>query len=59
MIIRVCDICEQNMPNISIEYSVNATKVESMLGVPVEGGHVDICDKCLKKIIKAKENKEE
>ena len=55
MIKRVCDICNQSAPNINIEYRVNATRVKKVLGTPIDVGHVDICDKCLKKIIKAKE----
>ena len=52
MILRVCDICKKNEPDAKIKYKYRA-KHFWQLGY--EGGweKIELCQKCLDKIIKA------
>lgn len=55
MVVRVCDICQKNSPRVQIKYKCKAKRFY-MLALDSYGWErIDICQDCLGKIIKAKE----
>ena len=58
MILRVCDLCKKNEPDAKIRYKYRA-KHFWQLGY--EGGweKIELCQRCLDKIVKAKSEVQE
>ena len=59
MIKRVCDLCEKESPYVKLEYKYKAKR--EWYSVPFcESGweRIELCERCLEAIIKAKESAE-
>ncbi len=54
MILEVCDICGKNEPTYKIKYKAEKKVCFTYNFIWTK---IDICDKCLRKIINAKEEK--
>lgn len=59
MYIHVCDICKTNSVDVKIKYKYKAERLTRFLFHPFEWEEIELCQKCLDKIIKAKEVGEE
>lgn len=58
MEIQVCDLCKKNLPNTVIKYKYKA-KCFRYWYVYDPWKKIELCEECLDKIIKAKEEKNE
>jgi len=56
MVVRVCDICQKNYPRVHIKHNIKAKRFYVLTW---GWDKIDVCQDCLDKIIKAKEESED